>query len=211
VYLQCQSIEVFCITLLTSYAGLLLAAKSVRSLHFSSIKFMDRVISSMSSGRQRVAHGPIPDPHREPSPYSTPHSRSRRAHYAVSPEAEAVLLLLNHFFSRYISVWRDKRSSISLSKVFLQSQTMDRYYDNIVPGGHSVWLVVIYASLVYVLSISIYNAFWHPLAKVPGPFLAKFTKIWLFRAELSGDGANVLAALHKKYGMKKALRVSSSR
>lgn len=88
---------------------------------------------------------------------------------------------------------------------------MNRYYHDIVPSGHSAWFVLICASLSYVLLISIYNVFFHPLAKVPGPFLAKLTKVWLFRTELTGDAANILAALHKKYGMRKALRASSSR
>jgi hypothetical protein len=56
-------------------------------------------------------------------------------------------------------------------------------------------------TLSYVPAITTYNIWFHPLAKIPGPFLAKFTNLWLFSTERSGDGANTLAALHKKYGI----------
>lgn len=56
------------------------------------------------------------------------------------------------------------------------------------------------ALLLYFSLTCFYNVFLHPLAKVPGPFLAKISTFWLFGREIEGDAANNLAQLHKKYG-----------
>ncbi|RGP81374.1 cytochrome p450 monooxygenase [Fusarium longipes] len=71
---------------------------------------------------------------------------------------------------------------------------------------YSPWLLLSGSAIVYVLVNVIYNLFFHPLAKVPGPFLAKLTKFWLFFEESGGDAANTLAGLHRKHG--KLVRVS---
>ncbi|KAG4290139.1 hypothetical protein FPRO06_02025 [Fusarium proliferatum] len=67
-------------------------------------------------------------------------------------------------------------------------------------AGYSSWLLLPCFGIVYILVNAIYNLFFHPLAKIPGPFLAKLTKFWLFSEELGGDAANTLARLHRKYG-----------
>ncbi|KAF4332213.1 cytochrome P450 monooxygenase [Fusarium beomiforme] len=67
-------------------------------------------------------------------------------------------------------------------------------------AGYSTWLWLSCSGIVYILVNVIYNLFFHPLAKVPGPFLAKLTKFWLFFEELDGDAANTLAGLHRKHG-----------
>ncbi|THG95748.1 hypothetical protein EW145_g7904 [Phellinidium pouzarii] len=41
---------------------------------------------------------------------------------------------------------------------------------------------------------------WHPLAKYPGPVLAKLSKFWIIAVILKGDQLRVIADLHKKYG-----------
>ncbi|CAN9246732.1 unnamed protein product [Alternaria alternata] len=61
--------------------------------------------------------------------------------------------------------------------------------------------VAIVAIAIFVLtSVIIYGCYLHPLAHVPGPFLAKFSPIWgmraLYRMKFNSD----LQALHKKYG-----------
>ncbi|CAN9310654.1 unnamed protein product [Alternaria alternata] len=61
--------------------------------------------------------------------------------------------------------------------------------------------VAIVAIAIFVLtSVIIYGCYLHPLAHVPGPFLAKFSPIWgmraLYRMKFNSD----LQALHKRYG-----------
>lgn len=56
------------------------------------------------------------------------------------------------------------------------------------------------SALIYVLVISCYNLFLHPLRKIPGPILSKLTTLWLFRQEIAGDSSSILAELHKQYG-----------
>jgi hypothetical protein len=61
------------------------------------------------------------------------------------------------------------------------------------------------ALLLYFSLTCFYNVFLHPLAKVPGPFLAKISTFWLFGKEIEGDAANNLAQLHKRYGRRAEL------
>lgn len=72
-------------------------------------------------------------------------------------------------------------------------------------AGYSSWLLLPCFGIVYILVNAIYNLFFHPLAKIPGPFLAKLTKFWLFSEELGGDAANTLAGLHRKHGTSETL------
>jgi hypothetical protein len=41
---------------------------------------------------------------------------------------------------------------------------------------------------------------WNPLAKVPGPWYAKYTDVFLKRLWLGGSKTQYVHALHKKYG-----------
>ena len=47
---------------------------------------------------------------------------------------------------------------------------------------------------------TLYNAYATPLRGVPGPWLAKFTRIWLFRAINSRKFERINLHLHQKYG-----------
>ncbi|KAL8946699.1 MAG: hypothetical protein Q9222_006942 [Ikaeria aurantiellina] len=44
------------------------------------------------------------------------------------------------------------------------------------------------------------NAFFHPLARIPGPFWAKFTSIWHIYHSWKGDECTLIQEYHKKYG-----------
>ncbi|KAJ5895257.1 hypothetical protein N7495_006948 [Penicillium taxi] len=46
----------------------------------------------------------------------------------------------------------------------------------------------------------ILNRYFHPLKRVPGPFLASFSKIWLLYHALSGSQHVTEMEAHKKYG-----------
>ncbi|KAL8829801.1 MAG: hypothetical protein Q9191_001804 [Dirinaria sp. TL-2023a] len=47
---------------------------------------------------------------------------------------------------------------------------------------------------------TLYNAYATPLRRVPGPWLAKFTRFWLFRAINSRKFESINLELHRKYG-----------
>ncbi|KAK7991729.1 cytochrome P450 oxidoreductase [Apiospora saccharicola] len=46
----------------------------------------------------------------------------------------------------------------------------------------------------------VYNHFFHPLAKFPGPFWAGVTRLWLTYHNVKTDEPQVVQALHKKHG-----------
>ncbi|KAI0533247.1 cytochrome P450 [Xylaria digitata] len=52
----------------------------------------------------------------------------------------------------------------------------------------------------YQLGTAIYNLFFHPLAKVPGPFLGRSTLLWRFWDTLSGQHHKHMREMHAKYG-----------
>ncbi|KAF1808449.1 cytochrome P450 [Eremomyces bilateralis CBS 781.70] len=66
------------------------------------------------------------------------------------------------------------------------------------PG--SVALVAILASLIYLISKAIYNAYFHPLAKFPGPRFRNATPFVHHYRNFHGDLVFEYAKLHKKYG-----------
>ncbi|KAK2607306.1 hypothetical protein N8I77_005990 [Diaporthe amygdali] len=60
---------------------------------------------------------------------------------------------------------------------------------------------VLVASLAtYALGKTIYNVFFHPLAKVPGPKLAAITRLWFFATDFSGDSSARVLKWHEAYG-----------
>lgn len=56
------------------------------------------------------------------------------------------------------------------------------------------------AGLTYVLSITIYRIFFHPLSKYPGPVLAKLTNAYQLYHAYKGDRHLEFWRLHQKYG-----------
>jgi len=61
----------------------------------------------------------------------------------------------------------------------------------------STWLI---AALAVPLSIAIYNLSFHPLSRVPGPFYAAISPLWLYVESYLGTEASSIEALHAKYG-----------
>jgi len=61
-------------------------------------------------------------------------------------------------------------------------------------------LQAIFITFASLLTIVIYRLYLHPLAKFPGPLLAKLTSLWIYRETYRGTEASTLTALHAKYG-----------
>ncbi|KAF9869991.1 benzoate 4-monooxygenase cytochrome P450 [Colletotrichum karsti] len=53
---------------------------------------------------------------------------------------------------------------------------------------------------VAVVSVIVYGCFFHPIAHIPGPFLAKFSPLWIMRALHRMRFNSELQALHQRYG-----------
>jgi hypothetical protein len=61
----------------------------------------------------------------------------------------------------------------------------------------SSWVLIILASLMLYIVIPAYIT---PLRSVPGPFFAKFTRLWLAYHGHKGDLHSILLTLHKRHG-----------
>jgi hypothetical protein len=59
---------------------------------------------------------------------------------------------------------------------------------------------VIGALAVYISLVILYRLTFHPLAKYPGPFLAKFTDLYLGYHAFKGDRHLEFWRCHEKYG-----------
>lgn len=60
--------------------------------------------------------------------------------------------------------------------------------------------VLIASLVIYAVGVTIYNIFFHPLAKIPGPRLAAITRLWFFATDVSGDSSRRILKWHQAYG-----------
>ncbi len=56
------------------------------------------------------------------------------------------------------------------------------------------------AIVAALLSISVYNRYFHPLRNIPGPFWASITPLWYYWQILNGRWENYQRPIHQKYG-----------
>ncbi|KAI1289084.1 cytochrome P450 [Xylaria venustula] len=70
-------------------------------------------------------------------------------------------------------------------------------FDNL-KANWFITLVTLYIS--YQLALIIYNLFFHPLAKVPGPLLGRSTLLWRLWDTTSGKHHRHMRDMHAKYG-----------
>ncbi|KAK1985262.1 cytochrome P450 4A10 [Colletotrichum cereale] len=54
--------------------------------------------------------------------------------------------------------------------------------------------------VLYSLFQCIYKVFFHPLRHIPGPFFAKFTRLWLFYHDFGGNPHKHIRELHQRLG-----------
>ncbi|KAL9636727.1 MAG: hypothetical protein Q9164_002642 [Protoblastenia rupestris] len=75
----------------------------------------------------------------------------------------------------------------------MDSKTAEKSLSTVLPW---ILLVLVFA---YALD-TLYKAYATPLRDIPGPWLAKFTRIWLFTAIAKRDFQTTNVDLHRKYG-----------
>ena len=63
------------------------------------------------------------------------------------------------------------------------------------------WQLITVAFFIYVTTVCIYRRFFHPLAKIPGPFLPAVTM--LYQSFYNGRYYLEIERMHEKYGMHK--------
>jgi hypothetical protein len=67
-------------------------------------------------------------------------------------------------------------------------------------SNNQLYAGLLLALIVYVVISVILQALISPLRSIPGPFLARFTRLWELRAVLKHDFATYNIALHDKHG-----------
>lgn len=63
-------------------------------------------------------------------------------------------------------------------------------------------------ALVYMIFKAVYNLWFHPLRKVPGPRLARISPLWSRIGNYSGTKSERIDAAHKRYGQPHRRRLS---
>lgn len=59
---------------------------------------------------------------------------------------------------------------------------------------------VIAFAIVALVTYFLYQLFFSPLAGIPGPLLAKVSRLWMIRRARRGDMHRTMIALHRKHG-----------
>jgi len=75
------------------------------------------------------------------------------------------------------------------------------YFHDYIPGSSifffgsllAIWLLCLCLFAIYCRTL-------HPLANVPGPFAASFSRFWLIKHSHAGDMHRTMIAMHAKYG-----------
>ncbi|KAF1982487.1 cytochrome P450 [Aulographum hederae CBS 113979] len=55
-------------------------------------------------------------------------------------------------------------------------------------------------SFAFPITLLVYRLFFHPLARVPGPFYASLSSLWIYTQSYRGTEASAIDALHARYG-----------
>ncbi|KAI9691409.1 MAG: hypothetical protein M1820_009681 [Bogoriella megaspora] len=76
----------------------------------------------------------------------------------------------------------------------------DSSYTRSILNVKGIALSAIIVGVVYVIARAIYNLYFSPLSKYPGPKLAAITRLWWLRVQLAGKFPIIVHDLHLKYG-----------
>jgi hypothetical protein len=66
----------------------------------------------------------------------------------------------------------------------------------------SPWIQLLLALAIAFCIKRIISHLLDPLRIVPGPFLARFSRLWYLFSSLNGRGHETISKLHEKYGRK---------
>ena len=67
--------------------------------------------------------------------------------------------------------------------------------------GLSSHLIIVASLIATLLSLYvIYCRFWSPLARIPGPFAASLSRLWLVQQSRAGNMHRTMIELHRKHG-----------
>jgi hypothetical protein len=72
--------------------------------------------------------------------------------------------------------------------------------DPVFAGGFSATWLVLLGIIPVLVAWRVGKALCSPLRSVPGPFLARFTRLWYLKNVWSGKFEQVNIDLHKRYG-----------
>lgn len=68
------------------------------------------------------------------------------------------------------------------------------------PLGQQLLVRLSAAVALFLIVHILYNTFFHPISKVPGPFLARYSSLWLTHRYFRGSWLEDVVRLHEKYG-----------
>lgn len=67
-------------------------------------------------------------------------------------------------------------------------------------GGLFSWPTILLQIVIVVFSLCVWSRYFSPLADIPGPFAASFTRLWHLRRIWIGDQNLQVVSLHEKHG-----------
>jgi hypothetical protein len=70
----------------------------------------------------------------------------------------------------------------------------------LVPPLSSVILSLLIIGILALVSQAVYNRYFHPLRKIPGPFWASVSRVWWLLVATGGKQHKIHVACHEKYG-----------
>jgi cytochrome P450 len=76
-------------------------------------------------------------------------------------------------------------------------ETISKILDQTSSSNFTTVLVLLAVCLAYVIALAVLH---DPLRHIPGPFTARFTRLWYLYAQVRGDLEKTNIALHQKYG-----------
>lgn len=121
-----------------------------------------------------------------------------------SPKLTHVLLALFYkfwyLFKLIVKNWQAKALNESIGPSSLDKKSEEIPPVTMFSNLMRVALLACISILLYIISLVVYNIFFHPLRNIPGPFPAKITRLWLFFQDYSGNPHNYIRELHARLG-----------
>ena len=91
-------------------------------------------------------------------------------------------------------------TTILTSSVKMAVINPDSLIASAIPKPITLLYLLTSPAILYITITTIYNIFFHPLAKYPGPLLARASRLWYLISLVKGDLSNDIAVAHSRYG-----------